>query len=129
MKNFSSKTKRITWQMNSRDKSYVLEEKADIIWEIFLTRKELGMNYKVRGLSWAGMKEKENRKEMAQKCVFFRDKETLTYGLGDHKQPESNSFFYFIPPYTCLPQTDFLIHSQFTRDCQSMNQEWNNGLY
>lgn len=75
MKNFSSKTKRITWQMNSRDKSYVLEEKADIIWEIFLTRKELGMNYKVRGLSWAGMKgesflEKENKKKWHKSACF-----------------------------------------------------------
>ena len=49
---------------------------------------------------------------MAQKYVFFRDKETLINGLGDHTQPESNSFFYFIPQYTCLPQTSFLIHSQ-----------------
>lgn len=35
--------------MNSRDKSYGSGEKADIdiLWEIFLGRKEAGMNYKV----------------------------------------------------------------------------------
>lgn len=33
--------------MNSRDKSYGFGEKADILWEIFLGRKEAGMNYKV----------------------------------------------------------------------------------
>ena len=54
---------------------------------------------------------------MAQKYVFFRDKETLINGLGDHTQPESNSFFYFIPQYTCLPQTSFLIHSQLLFLC------------
>ena len=118
-------------------------------------RLELGRNE-----SWK-LSRKRKWKEMAQKCMFFRDKEIHIwlaaaiaakslqsvsnsvqpygqqparflcprdspgkntgvschfflhiYGLGDHKQPESNSFFYFIPQYTCLPQTNILIHSQ-----------------
>ena len=59
------------------------EKKVDILWKVFLDRKEPGMNYKSIRFEYDGMKsegflEKENEKQWHKvQGMFSRDKETL----------------------------------------------------
>ena len=86
------------------------EKKVDILWKVFLGKKEPGMNYKVWGLSMTEIKEKAfwNKKiknNSTKRKACFSGTRRLKYGLWGHRQPKSNLFFNFIPQH-------ILIHSQ-----------------